>query len=188
VSPATRAPQLENEQLREKLYVWFQQWVTIFQRSHSPEKSFEPFITQLNKQGVLKVDNVASSFFRVCAESSVISYLNCVQAGDFAFAFQALDATARLIIYIVKYHGGDASEVDLPGAKAYYLKKILTIFVLVLSSMHEEEGSTFPQKPFFRFFSSLINDLHSMEAQLGPAYPYLLLALRYKASLLPSPC
>ncbi|KAF9557678.1 Not1-domain-containing protein [Agrocybe pediades] len=166
----------ENEQLREKLYIWFQQWVNIFQRSHSPEKSFVPFITQLTKQGILKVEDVSSFFFRVCAESSVNSYIKCMAAGDDDYAFQALDAMSRLIVYIIKYHG-DASGVNNNQAKVHYLTKILSIFVLVLASMHEEQGPNFQQKPFFRFFSSLVNDLHAIESHLGPVYFQLLVAI-----------
>lgn len=168
----------ENEQLREKLFIWFQQWITIFQRSHSPEKSFVPFITQLTKQGILKVEDVSSFFFRVCAESSVNSYIKCMAAGDVDYAFQALDAMSRLIVYIIKYHG-DASGVNNNQAKVHYLTKILSIFVLVLASMHEEQGPNFQQKPFFRFFSSLVNDLHTIESHLGPVYFQLLVAIRY---------
>ncbi|KAJ7286002.1 Not1-domain-containing protein [Mycena rebaudengoi] len=166
----------ETEQLREKLFVWFQQWVNIFQRSHSPEKNFVPFITQLTKQGILKVEDVSSFFFRVCAESSVNSYVKCIASGDFDYAFQALDAMSRLIVYIIKYHG-DASGVNNDQAKVHYLTKILSIFVLVLANMHEEQGPAFQQKPFFRFFSSLINDLHTIETHLGPVYFQLLIAI-----------
>ncbi|KII88902.1 hypothetical protein PLICRDRAFT_109994 [Plicaturopsis crispa FD-325 SS-3] len=166
----------ETEQLREKLFQWFQQWVNIFQRSASPEKAFVPFITQLTKQGILKVEDVSSFFFRVCAESSVNSYMKCIAAGDFEHAFQALDAISRLIVYIIKYHG-DAAGVNNDQAKVHYLTKILSIFVLVLANLHEEHGLAFQQKPFFRFFSSLINDLHAIEAHLGSAYFQLLLSI-----------
>lgn len=166
----------ENAQLREKLFIWFQQWVNIYQRSHTPEKSFVPFINQLTKQGILKIEDVSSFFFRVCAESSVNSYTKCIAAGEFDYAFQALDAMSRLIVYIIKYHG-DASGVDNDQAKVHYLTKILSIVVLVLANMHEEQGADFQQKPFFRFFSSLLNDLHSIESNLGTAYFQLLLAI-----------
>lgn len=168
----------ETEQLREKLYIWFQQWVNIFQRSHSPEKSFVPFINSLTKQGILKAEDVSSFFFRVCAESSVNSYVKSVNAGDQTYAFHALDAMSRLIVYIIKYHG-DATGVNNDQAKVHYLTKILTILVLVLANMHEEQGPAFQQKPFFRFFSSLLNDLHAIESSLGPAYFQLLLAVGY---------
>jgi CCR4-NOT transcription complex subunit 1 len=172
----------ETEQLREKLSVWFQQWVNIFQRSHSPEKNFVPFITQLTKQGILKVEDMSSFFFRVCAESSVNSYIKCVSVGDLDYAFQALDAMSRLIVYIIKYHG-DASGINNDQAKVHYLTKILSIFVLVLANLHEAQGPDFQQKPFFRFFSSLINDLHSIETHLGAVYFQLLIAIRYGISL-----
>ncbi|EJF62472.1 Not1-domain-containing protein [Dichomitus squalens LYAD-421 SS1] len=166
----------ETETLREKLFIWFQQWISIYQRSHSPEKSFVPYITQLTRQGILKAEDVSSFFFRVCAESSVNSYIKHVNAGEFGFAFQALDAMSRLIVYIIKYHG-DASGVNNDQAKVHYLTKILSIFVLVLANMHEEQGPHFQQKPFFRFFSSLLNDLHSVESSLGSAYFQLLIAI-----------
>ncbi|RDX42663.1 Not1-domain-containing protein [Lentinus brumalis] len=166
----------ESETLREKLFIWFQQWVSIYQRSHSPEKSFVPYITQLTRQGILKAEDMSSFFFRVCAESSVNSYIKHVNAGEYGFAFQALDAMSRLIVYIIKYHG-DASGVNNDQAKVHYLTKILTIVVLVLANMHEEQGPHFQQKPFFRFFSSLLNDLHTIESSLGTAYFQLLLAI-----------
>ena len=80
-------------------------------------------------------------------------------------------------MYIIKYHG-DASGVNNDQAKVHYLTKILSIFVLVLASLHEEQGADFQQKPLFRFFSSLINDLHYMEANFGTAYFNLMIAIR----------
>jgi CCR4-NOT transcription complex subunit 1 len=171
------AVKLESEQLRDKLFVWFQHWVHIFQRSAAPEKSFVPFINQLTKQGILKVEDVSSFFFRVCAESSINSYIKCMTTGDYDYAFQALDAMSRLIVCLIKYHG-DALGVNNDQAKVHYMTKILSIFVLVLANMHEEQGPQFQQKPFFRFFSSLINDLHAIESQLGPVYFQLLCAIR----------
>lgn len=168
----------ESDVLRGKLFIWFQQWVHIFQRSSTPEKSFIPFITQLTKQGVLKVEDLSSLFFRVCAEASVEGYHKNIAAGNGENAFQSLDACSRLIVYIIKYHG-DASGVNNDQAKVHYLTKILSIFVLVLASLHEEQGTDFQQKPFFRFFSSLINDLHYMEANFGSAYLSLMIAIRY---------
>ena len=157
--------------------MWFQQWVNIYQRSHAPEKSFVPFVAQLTKQGILKVEDLSSFFFRVCAECSVNSYSKCVATGEFTYAFQALDAMSRLIVLIIKFHG-DPAGVNVDQAKVHYLTKILSIIVLVLANMHEEQGVNFQQKPFFRFFSSLLNDLQAIEANLGTAYFQLLIAVR----------
>jgi hypothetical protein len=121
--------------------------------AHRPPRShLFPFITQLTKQGVLKAEDLSSLFFRVCAEASVEGYHKSIAAREMKKnAFQSLDACSRLIVYIIKYHG-DASGVNNDQAKVHYLTKILSIFVLVLASLHEEQGADFQQKPFFRFF------------------------------------
>ena len=126
------------------------------------------YITQLTRQGILKAEDTSSFFFRVCAESSVNSYVKHVTAGEFGYAFQALDAMSRLIVYIIKYHG-DPTGVNADQAKVHYFKKVLSILILVLAYFHEEQ-EPFQQKPFFRLFSSLLNDLNSMEASLGTVY------------------
>jgi CCR4-NOT transcription complex subunit 1 len=169
-------PKVGDDQMRERLFIWFQQWINIFQRSHAPEKSFIAFISQLTKQGILKLEDVSSFFFRVCAESSVTAFTKCVATGDYEYQFQALDAMSRLIVYIIKYHG-DASGVNNEHAKVHYFKKILSIFVLVLANHHEAQGPNFPQKAFFRFFSSLLSDLHTLESDLRPVYFQLLIAI-----------
>ncbi len=174
VQPQMKA---ETDQLQSHLLKYFQQWVNIFQRSSSPEKTFIPYITQLTKQGILKAEDVSSFFFRVCAESSVGHYSKCFATNDLAHAFQALDAMSRLIVLIIKYHG-DASGTNNDQAKVHYLTKILSIVVLVLASRHEEQGVAFQQKPFFRFFSSLLSDLHTIESSLGQTYFNLLIVIR----------
>jgi CCR4-NOT transcription complex subunit 1 len=170
----------ETEILKEKLNGWFMQWVSIYQRSPLPEKSFVSFITQLSSKGVLKGDEMSSLFLRVCAESSVTSYMKCIAAGQDDYAFQALDATSKLIVYMIKYQGDAMDRVNNDTAKVHYLTKILSIFILVLANFHEDQGIAFQQKPFFRFFSSLISDLHAIEADLGQVSFHLLIAVRYQ--------
>lgn len=166
----------ETDQLQAVLLRSFQQWVSVFQRSSSPEKAFVPYITQLTKQGILKAEDVSSFFFRVCAESSINHYTKCVAVKDVDNEYLALDAMSRLIVYIIKYHG-DASGANNLQAKVHYFTKILSIVVLVVANKHEEQGPAFQQKPFFRFFSSLLSDMHAIEASLGNAYFHLLIAL-----------
>lgn len=167
----------ELAQLQMHLLKYFQQWVLIYQRNSSPEKSFVAYITQLTKQGILEAKEVSPFFFRVCTESSIDHYSKCVATGTYENAYQALDAMSRLIIYLMKYHG-DATGGDNANAKTHYFKKIVSIIVLVVANRQEQQGYSFQQKPVFRLFSSLLNDLHHAEAQLGDAYFPMLLALR----------
>ncbi|KZT44176.1 Not1-domain-containing protein [Sistotremastrum suecicum HHB10207 ss-3] len=164
--------------LHDRLFVWFQQWVMIFQRSPSPEKAFIPFVSQLQKEGILKQDDVSFLFFRICTEASIESYTGAVtgEGIDPEAAFEAIDAMSKLIALIIRYHG-EASASNNDQLKAHYLTKILSIVVVVLAHAHEEQGTSFQQKPYFRFFSSLFNDLHAIEPHVGSAYFPLMIAL-----------
>ncbi|KZV94078.1 Not1-domain-containing protein [Exidia glandulosa HHB12029] len=159
-----------------ELTTWFLKWVQIFQRSATTEKSFVTFIQQLQKEGILSGDE-QFSFFRVCAEASVESYRKQAMTGNLTNIFQPIDALSRLIALLIKYHGDTMASTTQDHVKVKYLSKILTIIVLVLAHAHEKQGADFQQKPFFRFFSSFLNDLHSMESNLGTAYFQILITL-----------
>ncbi|KDQ13139.1 hypothetical protein BOTBODRAFT_188668 [Botryobasidium botryosum FD-172 SS1] len=155
----------------EQLSYFFAEWVRLFQRSPSAEKSFVGWVTQLTAQGILKGEEISSFFFRVCTETSMELYNKHIASGDVANAYQPIDALSRLIGLMIKYNG------DAAATKIHYLTKILSIVVLVLAHAHEEHGADFDQKPFFRLFSSLFSDLHSIESSLLGTYFQLLLAL-----------
>jgi CCR4-NOT transcription complex subunit 1 len=168
----------ETEILREKLVIWFQQWVYILQHSLTPEKSFVTYVNGLSKHGILGQDDVSMFFFRVCIETSVASYAKCASTNDFTYAYQGIDALARMVSYMIKHH--TVEGVDEEVAKVHYFTKVLGIIAVVLSHMHEERGPSFPQKPFFRLFSSLLNDLHSFEKSgIASSYLSLLKAIGY---------
>lgn len=162
---------------QNELTTWFLKWVAIFQRSAATEKSFVTFIQQLQKEGVLN-GNEQQAFFRVCTEVSIESYRKQLLSGDTTDIFQPIDALARLVSLIIKYHGETPHQT-----KTMYCSKILSIVVVVLAHAHETLGSAFQPKPFFRFFSSLLNDLHAMAANLGPSYFPLLISLWWVNSI-----
>lgn len=71
----------------------------------------------------------------------------------------------------------DPSDQRSDHGKTHYVSKVLSIVTLVLVNQHETKGPAFAQKPFFRFFSSLLANVASMDQHLGPAYPRILLAI-----------
>jgi CCR4-NOT transcription complex subunit 1 len=166
--------------MREKLAMWFQQWIQIFTRAPSLQQHSGRFVTGLQKHGIIDNLDTSSMFFRVCTETSVNAYLSFMAAGEYKHVYQALDAMARLVIFILKFN-------SIPGApddennklKSNYLERVLSVVVLVLANMHEESGMGFQQRPFSRFFSSLFNDLHTFNAEgsFRSAYPSLLRTL-----------
>lgn len=64
------------------------------------------------------------------------------------------------------------------------MTKVLSIVVLVLAQSHEELGTHFQQKPFYRFFSSLLSNLNQIEVHLGAAYYQILVALSHSINTL----
>jgi CCR4-NOT transcription complex subunit 1 len=171
----------ESENLNERLYQWFHQWVHVIQQSTSPEKAFIPFVSRLQKEGILKQEDISFLFFRVCTEASVEIYKTS-RGTETDVAFRGIDALSKLISLIIRYHG-DVSASNNDQLKAHYLTKILSIVVVVLAHAHEEQEMAFEQKPFFRFFSSLLNDLNCIQPHVGSAYFPLMLALRYVTEL-----
>jgi CCR4-NOT transcription complex subunit 1 len=172
----------ENEAsvLREKLGMLFLEWVRMYHHPSSNEKAHASYVMQLQQQGVLQGEDISSLFFRTCTELSVESYIKAkVTPGVSQLAsFQAVDAFARLIVLLVRYYSEPTgSNANL--AKLNLTTKILSIIVLVLVHSHEQRRNHFNQRPFFRLFSTLLNDLNVFEEHLQPLYFQILSAIRY---------
>ena len=160
--------------LREQLTLVFQDWVHIYYHPSSNEQSHMKFVTNL--QNILKFDTISPLFFRVCAEVSVESFRIIKASATPSRAFQAVDAFARLIVLLIAHHK-DPSGVNDNHARLNLTAKILSIVVLVLVHFHEQNQSRFNQKPFFRLFSSLLNDLKTLEHHFQPVYIQILSAV-----------
>lgn len=149
-------------QLYPKLEGFFERWVQIFQ-GPAADRDFLAFAKELEGGNVLKSDETTAMFFRVCMEVSVNRYIQVTKKGSTINPYLYVDALSRLIILMIRHNGE-------PLDKEHNLKRILTIVLLILSHQHEEFGPQFQQKPFFRFFSSLLSDLHSFEDGFQNAY------------------
>ncbi|KAJ3092021.1 hypothetical protein HK102_011503 [Quaeritorhiza haematococci] len=161
----------ETSGLREQLAVLFTEWVRMYHHPASNEKAHIAHVTQLQQQGILQGEDISSLFFRVCTELSVESYIKhkATPGAPQAMSFQAADAFARLIVLLVKNYN-DPAAANINIAKINLYTKILSIIVLVLVHSHEQRRQHFNQRPFFRLFSSLLNDLHTFEQHLQPIY------------------
>ncbi|EJT98519.1 Not1-domain-containing protein [Dacryopinax primogenitus] len=153
---------------------YFKGWVRSFHQSTNLEQSFIDFVTHPEMQGILRGEDISSLFFRVCAEVSVERTSVALRAGLAANPYLYVDALSKLLAMIVKYHG----EANNEHAKAHYLTKTLSIVVLVLAHVHEEsDGQAFESRPFFRLFSSLLNDLQGIYTSASNTQFQLLLAM-----------
>ncbi|KNC97024.1 CCR4-NOT core subunit CDC39 [Spizellomyces punctatus DAOM BR117] len=168
----------ETASLREHLAALFHDWTRTFYHPASNEKAHAFFIQQLQQQGILKAESISPLFFRVCTEICIDSYIKSKSSPDIppALPFQAVDAFARLIVLLVRYHV-DPAGADNNHARLNLTAKILSIIVLVLVHSHEQQRTHFNQRPFFRLFSTLLNDLNMFEHDLQPIYIQILSAV-----------
>ncbi|KAI8922013.1 CCR4-Not complex component, Not1-domain-containing protein [Powellomyces hirtus] len=168
----------ETATLREHLAALFHDWVRTFYHPASNEKSHAAFIQQLQQQGILRAEAISPLFFRVCTEICMDAYTKERAAPGLlpSLPFQAVDAFARLIVLLVRYHV-DPAGIDDNHAKLNLTAKILSIIVLVLVHSHEQQRGQFNQRPFFRLFSTLLNDLSMYEWDLQPIYIQILSAM-----------
>ncbi|CAH7667572.1 exoribonuclease [Phakopsora pachyrhizi] len=164
--------------LREQLSYCFAEWVRMYSSSYSIERPFIEFISSLQSHGILKGEEVSSLFFRVCMEVSIDAYIKAKAAGGNALRgiFQPVDAFARLISLMIKYHT-DPTGVDVDRAKTHYMSKLLSIVLMVMGQFHKELGENFQQKPFFRFFSSLLVHINALESHLGSSYQSVMMTM-----------
>ena len=170
---------VDEDLLRERLAVCFSDWVRVYSSSYAVEEPFIAFIMTLQKQGVLKGEEISSLFFRVCIEVSVDAYIKSKSEGRSLVdgVYLPVDAFAKLISLMIKYHA-DPAGTENNKAKVHYLNKILGIVALVMAQFHEELGLHFQQKPFFRFYSSLLSNLTAMESHLGSSFSPIMVAVR----------
>jgi CCR4-NOT transcription complex subunit 1 len=101
-----------------------------------------------------------------------------VAGGPPIYSFHAIDAYARLIVLLLRQYT-DPNVLNQAVVKLNLAKKILSIIMLVLVRAHEHDRDNFNQRPLFRLFSTLFNDLNMYQTALGPIYFQVLCSIRY---------
>lgn len=154
--------------LRATLNIYFLEWVRLFTSPLPVETTFVPFVNRLQKQGILKGEEISSAFYRNSI-ALAIDMFNKHKASGLPQMFHGVDALSRLIALLLKNYS-DTHGVSSDSAKTLYFAKIITIAALSLVRDHEELGSDFEQRPYFRFFSSLLCDLQIIQSSFPDAY------------------
>lgn len=146
--------------------LYFLEWVRLFVSPIPIESSFVPFINRLQKQGILKGEEVSSAFFRTSISLAVEMFSK--EIGSPAM-YHGVDALSRLIVLLLKNYS-DTHGVSSDSSKTLYFAKIFTIVALTLVGDQSENGPNFDQRPYHRFFSSLLFDLRALESSFPRAY------------------
>lgn len=176
--------QEEDLGLREHLRILFTEWVRIYQHPTSSDKVLNAFVAQLSQQGIFKMEDVSSLFYRVCIETSIEHAIKYKQLPGQSpgLAYQPIDAFSKLIISLLKLQQ-PSTPVGTPAADAQdngrvtLFNKVLSIIVLVAAQHHEQRQQQFNQRPFLRLFTNLFSDLHAAEQQIQTIYIPILTAM-----------
>ncbi|KAI8355165.1 CCR4-Not complex component, Not1-domain-containing protein [Blakeslea trispora] len=170
--------------LREHLRILFSEWVRIYHHPTSSEKVLNAFVIQLSQQGILKMEDVSSLFYRICIETSIEHAIKFKQlpGQPSGLAYQPIDAFSKLVVNLLKLQQ-PSTPVGTPTAEAQdasritLLNKVLSIVVLVAAQHHEQRQQQFNQRPFLRLFNSLFSDLHAAEQEIQTVYIPILTAM-----------
>ena len=150
--------------LQERLAHYFLEWVRVYSSSKSSETAFVPYITYLQKEGILNGEDVSSAFYRTAINCAVD-----LDGGklDSSGRFHGTDALAKLIVLIVKNYGDKSGTSSVPRT-VYYFNKIITI--MSYSLVQRQLDESFSQRPWSRFFTSMLSELSSIEHGLPETY------------------
>ena len=86
---------------KDRLSHYFLEWVRVFSTSKRPEDAFIPYITYLQKEGILSGEDVSTAFYRIAINCAVD--LDASKLGEREPAFYGTDSLAKLIVLIIKH-------------------------------------------------------------------------------------
>lgn len=166
----------DNVQLR----YMFSEWVHLYMHAQSTEKTFATFVTQLHHSKILCDTASFTAFLRTCIEISVAEYeametemrIRDTRAEQ---GYISVDALAKLIVTLVKHRVEGSSNISQPDL----LRSILSLIIVLFNHYYETTGENFPQKLFFRLFSTMLYEFKVAQSELEGHNENILFALRY---------
>lgn len=143
------------EGLRDQVAALFDNWAKVV-HADPTDKNITACVEHFIRRGLLKGDDITSRFFRICAELSVLHCVNTEvvnqqqqKVGDGRMSYVMIDSFVKLVVTLL--------EVLKGGVQG--LRKILEIIVLVLYRDHDDRGTMFNSRPYFRIFYGLFQEL-----------------------------
>jgi CCR4-NOT transcription complex subunit 1 len=135
--------------LREQVSSLFDQWLDAY--NMQSDKAYAQCISELQRLGVLKGDDMSDRFFRVVTELTVDKYQSDSN-------LQAVDAFAKLVVLLVKYADGAQSMT-----RVNLVSKVLSVVTRSLVREYESKKFKFDQRPFYRLFVQWLEGFNAAE-------------------------
>lgn len=131
----------------ERYYLVFTEWVKLLQRVESDDVTTIVFLKQMSDKGVLSNTDQLIEFIKAALELSIFSFKESDPTGE---VFTAIDALGKLLIkLLVVQEFADITRSD-------YLNLVFSVIALVFSKDHEQENTTFNERPHFRLLSNFL--------------------------------
>ena len=183
--------------LREQAVALFEEWARVYEAGRGAATAF---VAQLQAAGLTRGDETTERLLLILME---LCTAHCVASGEAApggagaqgaparLNFQAVDAFAKLALYVIKGAGQSAPGQPAPPPQvaaqrsAAMLTKVLGVAARALVADADEQGAGFNARPYFRLLVTWSADLTSavdgMEGEAGRAHALSSLAQLYVA-------
>ncbi len=155
-----KAPQPESQLLRDQITFCFTDWFRLCQYPSISEKLISSFVGQLFQRRFLQNEASARPFFQICTEISIELYVRQRRAPAI-LAYRSIDAYARLVGQIIKFHAESECEID--HMRIITIVHSVAAMILVQGL---EQGLDYLQRPFSRLFVSLNAEILANEDRI----------------------
>lgn len=146
---------------RDQMEYIFEEWVHLCNNQNASHKTITLFIQQLQAKEAIRDRDDFFLFVRTSIDMSVDRFDQVVHLGANGDAYVMIDALARLIGLFVSMHG------DSSTSRSSFLDSTLAFITLVLNHHHVKRGEHMNQRVFFRLFSVLLHEIHSVSEELS---------------------
>ncbi|KAK6457739.1 CCR4-Not complex component, Not1-domain-containing protein [Scheffersomyces xylosifermentans] len=142
----------------------FSEWVKLLTHGERSTELEEQFLKGLLEAEILTNPKYFQVFFKSAMEISVTAFAteHEVRSRTQRETYLAVDTLAMLIVRIVSQFERKEEAID-------YLKKIISVILLVLANDHETAKVAWNERAYFRFFSSLLSSWSDLSTLSGNA-------------------
>lgn len=154
----SQANEGESASRHDQMEYVFDEWVHLCNNQNAPQSAVGAFVKQLQATQVIRNKNDFFAFVRTAIDLSADRFDRMMHAGGDGYVW--IDALAKLIGVFVSMHQDNVTS------RASFVDSVLVIITLVLYHHHTRRGEHMNQRLFFRLFSMLFHELHSICDQL----------------------
>lgn len=144
----------ESSSRRDQMEYVFDEWVHLCNNQNASDGAVDVFVKQLRATQVIRNKSDFFMFVRTSIDFSIDRFEHLIHTGGDGYVM--IDALAKLIGLFVSMHQ------DGVTSRASFVDSVFVIVTLVLYHHHTNRGEHLNQRLFFRLFSMLLHELHSI--------------------------